>query len=207
MAKMTVDNEKVKAEATMAVGSMISLVTAVIASPAEAVTNYVSGEDRKASYQLIGVEAVSIAVMGVIYRLLYNLFHSGTPFPANRILNYCLRDLFAVLVVMGAGALLIPILAKKEGIDVNFNKALSIASLQAIVMTPAYIVYYLVSGFDISVLTGLAGVLVSGAQALAVILTFYGFSVVIKDKRKLFYGIGIYFTCLLLVNWIIGRLF
>lgn len=204
---MAVDNEKVKAEATMAVGSMISLVTAVIASPADAVTNYVSGEDRKASFQLIGVETVSIAVMGVIYRLLYNLFNSGTPFAVNRIINYLLRDVISVVAVMAVGAFLITILAKNEGVDVNFNKALSIASLQAIVMTPAYVVYYLVRGFDISVLNGLVGVIVSGAQALAVILTFYGFSVVIKDKKKLFYGIGIYFTCLLLVNWIIGRIF
>lgn len=204
---MAVDNEKVKAETTMAVGNMISLVSAVIASPSEAVTNYVSGEDRKSSYQLIAVETVAIAVMGVLFRLVRNLVSKGTPYALNNILNYMLKDVVSVLAVMAVGAFLITILAKQCGADVSINKALSIASLQAIVMTPAYIIYYAVASINVTILTGLAGIMISGAQVLAVILTFYGFSVVITDKKKLFYGIGIYFVALLLVSWLIGRIF
>lgn len=204
---MAVDNEKVKAETTMAVGNMLSLVSAVIASPSEAVTNYVSGEDRKSSYQLIVVQTVVIAVMGVLFRLIRNLVSKGTPYALNSILNYMLRDVVSVLVVMAAGAFLITILARQGGADVNLNKALSIASLQAIVMTPAYIIYYIVASINVSVLSGLASIVVHGAEVLAVILTYYGFSVVINDKKKLFYGIGIYFVVLLLADWIIGRIF
>lgn len=204
---MAVDNEKVKAEATMAVGNMISLVSAVFASPAEAVTNYVSGENQKSSYQLIGVQAAVVAVMSVLYRLVRNLVSSGTPYAFNSIINALLQNVVSVIAVMAVGAFLITVLAKQGGVDVSFSKAFSIASLQAIVITPAYLAYYVLAALNVSILTSLASIVYDGAQVLAIILTYYGFSVVIKDKKKLFYGIGIYFVALLFVSWLIMRIF
>lgn len=204
---MAVNNERVKAEATQAVGSMISLVTAVLASPADAVTNYVSGEDKKTSFQLIGVQLVAVTVAHLLNRILSALFSKYSSFSIGTLLSTALHDVVAILVVMAVAAFIITILAKQGGVDVSFNKALSIASLQAIAVTPGYVIYYLISSLGVSILSNLSSIILSGTQVLAIILTFYGFNVVVNDKKKLFYGIGAYFVVLLLVNWIIGRLF
>jgi hypothetical protein len=204
---MAVDNEKVKEEASKAVSGMISLITAVLASPYEAVTNYVSGEDKKASYQLIAVQTVAVTLINIIYKLMRNLLTKGTTYGFNSIIQGALGDIATVIVAMAVGAFVITVLAKQEAVDVSFNKALSIASLQAIIMTPVYFVYRFIVCFNIQILTGLAGVVYNASQILAVILTFYGFSVVLKDRKKLFYAIGIYFAVLLLVRYIMGRIF
>lgn len=197
---------RVKEETTKAVGSMISLVTAVLQSPVDAVTNFVSGEDRKASYQLIGVEMAAVIIADLFYSLMYSIIN-GSRFRLQSVFQTLIADVVSILAVVIVGSILITFMAKRYGnVTVSFNKALSIASLQAIMISPVYCIYRVLAIFGVSILTYLGSVAYSGAQCLAVMLTYFGFSVVVQDKKKLFYGIGIYFMVLLLVNYIIRRL-
>lgn len=199
-------SSKVKEETGKAVGNMISLVKAVIASPSEAVEEYVLGQDRKSAYQLIAVEAIGIALANVLYSIMRTLF-KGYKFSISNILNLLVEHIITVPVVIAVGALLVTYMADKYGnTKIDFNKGLAIASLQAIIAAPAYIVYYIIAGLGVTFLTGVAGVLLNAAIGLALILTYFGFSVVVKDRKKLFYGIGIYIIILRFVEYVLGSI-
>lgn len=203
---MAIDNERVKQEATKAVNGMMSLITSVLAAPEETVTSYVSSGNRMASYQLIAVQTVVVALVNVVYKLMRNLLSKGTVYEFGSIVSGLLQNVVAVLAVAFLGAFIVSILAKTAGKDVDFNTGLAIASLQAIVITPVYAVYRIVACFGVSILTNLTSILYSGAEVLAIVLTMYGFMVIIPDKKKTFYNVGIYFVALLLIEFIIRKI-
>lgn len=197
---------KVKEETGKAVGNIITLVKAVIASPSEAVEEYVLGQDRKSAYQLIAVEAIGIALANVLYTIMRALF-KNYKFSISNILNLLVEHIITVPVVIAVGALLITFMADKYGnTKIDFNKGLAIASLQAIIAAPAYIVYYVISGLGVTILTSIASILLTAATGLALILTYFGFSVVVKDRKKLFYGIGVYIVVVRFVAYILGSI-
>lgn len=202
---MAINNEKVKQEATKAVNGMLSLMASVMAAPEETVANYVAGSNKGVAVQLIAVQTVAVALVNVIYKLMRNLLSKGTSYEFGNIVSGVLQNVVAVLAVVFVGAIMVSVLAKKSDNNVDFSTGLAISTLQAIVTTPVYVVYRLVACFNISILTSLASILYSGSKVMAIVLTLFGFMVLVPDKKKSFYNTAIYFVVLLLVNFIVGR--
>lgn len=203
---MAVDNERVKQEATMAINGMLSLMASVLVAPEETVTNYVTDGNNKAAYQLIGVQTVAVVLANVVYKLLRNLLSKGTNYELGNFISGMINNAVSVIAVAFVGAIVASVLVKQAGGRIDFSRALSISSLQAVVMTPIVVIYRVIAGLGVSILTSLTSILYSGAEVLAIILTLYGFMVFIPDKKKSFYNVGIYFVVLLLVNFVVGKI-
>lgn len=197
---------KVKDETNKAVGNMVSLIKAVLASPSEAVENYVAGQDKKSAYQLIALEAAGFTIAHVLSKLI-TMITTGYKYRFSAYLNGILQDLGLVIGSMAVAAFIIVFMAEKYGnTKIDFNKGLAIASLQSIVITPVYVCYAIISALGVSILTGVGSALYSAAHCLAIVLTYFGFSVVVADRKKLFYGLGVYSIVMNLISYVIRNL-
>lgn len=197
---------KVKDETNKAVGNMISLIKDVLASPYEAVEKYVASQDKKSAYQLIALETVGFTlahILAMVIRMLLN----GYEYAFSTFLNSALEDIVLVIGSMAVAAFIIVFMAEKYGnMKIDFNKGLSIASLQAIVITPVYVCHALISAFGVSILTGASSAVYSAASCLAIVLTYFGFSAVVADRKKIFYGLGAYAIAMSIVSYVIRHL-
>ncbi|MDD6570998.1 MAG: hypothetical protein PUF12_01295 [Thermoflexaceae bacterium] len=197
---------KVKEETGKAVGSMVSLIKAVLASPSEAVEEYVTGQDKKTAYQLIALETAGFTLANVVAKLIRMLLN-GYSYRFSTFLTGILQDIGLVIGSMAVAAFIIVFMAEKYGdAKISFNKGLAIASLQSIVITPIYVCYALIGAFGVSILTGVASSVYSAARCLAIVLTYFGFSVVVADRKKLFYGLGVYSIVLSILSYVITSL-
>lgn len=195
----------VKKEASEALGNIVGLVKSIIANPEDTVTEYINGEDQKAAYQLIGIEAAAVVVSGLIFRLFSTIFRSYE-YSVSSYLTSIFASIAVVAAAMFGGAFMIQFMARQfGGVEISYNKALAIASLQAIVISPAILAYNIISSIGIYFLTSLVGTLYAGIKVLAIMLTYYGFNTVVQDKKKLFYGIGAYVVVLELISYVIGQ--